>query len=265
MSIAMPLVVLVLFAMAPAWNRGPTLSRWGRYASPGPLTRSHAVWESRCDACHLPFTSVGRSQVSDRKCQACHDGPPHHAAQLASGVPPCGSCHSDHHGRETTLVRMDDSFCTQCHRALTKYRKANAGPLKFAASVTHFDGNPDHHSEVRWLRGGNGDPGRVAFNHKLHVARGVTLEPQGKPFTYAQLPEAERVRYGWKPGSQARRRHSARVRLVSPARQRGVPRGLGPDGVLADPQLRGIYASGLVREPLPRLPHAPLRSQAPRV
>jgi predicted CXXCH cytochrome family protein len=159
-SIGMPLMVLVLFVIAPAWNRNPALSRWGRFASPGPLMRSHAVWESQCEVCHLPFTSVDRSKVSDQKCQACHDGPPHHASQLTTGVPPCGSCHSDHSGREISLVRIDDSACIQCHVALTSFRKGDAGPLTIAASVTRFDGNPVHHPEFRWLnRALMGDPG----------------------------------------------------------------------------------------------------------
>jgi hypothetical protein len=199
MSIAMPLIVLVLFVVAPAWNGGPALSRWGRFASPGPLVRSHAVWESKCDVCHLPFTSVDRSKVSDQKCQICHDGPPHHTSALTTGVPPCGSCHSDHRGRETSLARMDDSSCIQCHGALTTFRMGDAGPLTFAASVTRFDGNPAHHPEFRWLSNVlMGDPGQVIFNHKLHLAHGLTSGPEVKPFTFAQLPEAARKRYGWK-------------------------------------------------------------------
>jgi predicted CXXCH cytochrome family protein len=160
MSIGMPLMVLVLFVIVPAWNRNPALSRWGRFASPGPLMRSHAVLESQCEVCHLPFTLVDRSKVSDQKCQACHDGPPHHVSQLTTGVPPCGSCHSDHSGREISLVRIDDSACIQCHVGLTTFRKGDAGPLRIAASVTRFDGNPVHHPEFRWLsRALMGDPG----------------------------------------------------------------------------------------------------------
>ena len=199
MSIGMPLMVLVLFVIAPAWNRSPAFSRWGRFASPGPLMRSHAVWESQCEVCHLPFTSVDRSKVSDQKCLVCHDGRPHHASQLSSGVPPCGSCHNDHRGRETSLVRMDDSYCIHCHRALTAFRKGDAGALRFAASVTRFDGNPDHHPEFRWLsKGLMGDPSQVIFNHKLHLAHGLNSGPEVKPFTFAQLPETARKRYGWK-------------------------------------------------------------------
>ncbi len=191
MSIALPLVVLVLFVIAPAWNGGPALSRWGRFASPGPLIRSHAAWESRCEVCHLPFSPVARSKVSDQKCQVCHDRRPHHKSQMITGVPACGSCHSDHRGRETSLVRMDDSSCIQCHRALAPSRNGDAGPLTIATSVTRFDGNPAHHPEFRWLRQGlTGDPGQVIFNHKLHLAHGLTSGPEGKPFTFEQLPEA---------------------------------------------------------------------------
>jgi hypothetical protein len=74
-------------------------------ASPGPLARSHADLDNRCEACHVPFKGIPESA-----CLACHQpigkriadkkGP--HAGYLAEGKK-CASCHGDHKGRNHVL------------------------------------------------------------------------------------------------------------------------------------------------------------------
>ena len=99
-----------------------------------------------------------------------------------------------------SLVRLDDATCTACHADLEKNHDKST-PFKepvVTNSVTHFDADPNHHPEFRAVLDKK-DPGRLHFNHALHRARGYTLEPDGKPFTFGQITAAERSRYGWNP------------------------------------------------------------------
>src|SRR4051812_36799445 len=99
---------------------------WGLYdddrgrvaASHGPLAQSHAMWESQCDACHVPPPEVRKvsldrswsygveSVEGDKKCKVCHMGQPdqaHHRqqeSQATQATHHCASCHRDHRGRE---------------------------------------------------------------------------------------------------------------------------------------------------------------------
>src|SRR6476660_4413053 len=41
-------------------------------ASRGPVASPHAAWESNCEACHTPFTSIRPGHTADAKCAACH-------------------------------------------------------------------------------------------------------------------------------------------------------------------------------------------------
>lgn len=84
------LLAAVWFGLAPLWDRGSSsrirLFEWDRLASPGPLVRAHSTWESRCEACHVPFRQVkgtgwsplasADNRVSDQQCQTCHAGIP---------------------------------------------------------------------------------------------------------------------------------------------------------------------------------------------
>jgi hypothetical protein len=201
------------FALAPNWDAGQAsrvrLFEWNRLASPGPLARVHATWESSCETCHVPFQPMNDSHrtpfaradtsVSNQKCQRCHSGPTHHASQIPKEIA-CSVCHHDHRGADVSLVRLDDAACTTCHADLNNHRDKGGPPRKtaIATSVTRFDANPDHHPEFRVFVAKN-DPGRLRFNHALHRTRGYTLEPGGKEFTFAQIAAAERSRYGWNP------------------------------------------------------------------
>ncbi len=205
------LLAAVWFGLAPLWDRGSSsrirLFEWDRLASPGPLVRAHSTWESRCEACHVPFRQVkgtgwsplasADNRVSDQQCQTCHAGAPHHASQIAGDVSACAECHRDHRGREASLVRIEDTACTTCHADLKKHRgeMSSSKDLSVSNSVTRFDANPTHHPEFVAVT--RKDPGRLRFNHALHRAKGFTLEPLGKEFTFAQVIGSERARYGW--------------------------------------------------------------------
>jgi hypothetical protein len=206
LGLASALLALGWLALAPGWNDGATprlaLFDPSRLASPGPVARAHAMLESSCESCHTPFQPINGSRwspvaesvenASDAKCQACHAGPEHHAAQRSGDVVACAECHQDHQGRGAPLTSVDDRLCTSCHSSLDRHRDdtKRKGPRAFATVVTRFDSK--NHPEFAKLA----DPGQLRFNHRLHLSIGLTLEPGGSPFTFARLPESERSRYG---------------------------------------------------------------------
>jgi hypothetical protein len=70
--------------------------------------------------------------------------------------------------------------------------------------VSRFDteNHPDFHIFKQEARE---DPGRLSFNHALHLAPGLTLEKDGAPLTFSQLPEPDRARYQVTPGASLER------------------------------------------------------------
>jgi hypothetical protein len=97
-----------------------------RFASPGPVSQSHANIEVRCELCH----TVSRG-VADLRCERCHDPRgadrfthPAHVlfgsgnSQKAMAAAPigCATCHTDHRGRTVPVKSMDDRECGECHR-----------------------------------------------------------------------------------------------------------------------------------------------------
>jgi len=68
--------------------------------------------------------------------------------------------------------------------------------LNVAANVTRFD--REHHPDFTASPATRAAlPRRIKFSHARHLAAGLTLEPGGEPFTFAQLADANRARYGW--------------------------------------------------------------------
>ena len=190
-----------------AWWGGSWLlreDRGQRLYSHGPLAAAHATWEANCDACHEPFAPIsrqaawsapltGKGRGGPLRCETCHAGPPHHLTQKAEDTPTCAGCHRDHRGAEASLVRVPDGDCTSCHGDLGSHMREGAGPGRYAPRITGFDRN---HPEFRVLRENAEDPGRLKFNHRLHLTEGMRLEDGGKPFTLAQIRDPrERERY----------------------------------------------------------------------
>ncbi len=185
-------------------------------ASPGPLARSHAMWETECRGCHVDFQSMSgetvsplrwlssgkRAGSSDAQCQSCHAGPVHHSNQVAGDVPACAACHREHRGSEVDLKRSEDRRCTGCHESL-KSEPGSKAP-EVAVSVSRLDGDRSHHPEFSLIAKHEADPGKLKFNHAQHLAKGIPLLSDGKEkplWTFAQLGESDRRRYGWKPGT----------------------------------------------------------------
>ena len=92
-------------------------------ASPGPLSSAHAPRETRCATCHSPA-------VVDVRCEYCHDpfgsnryrnaghvwfGTKDPVRVSKAAAIDCAQCHSDHHGRDARLTRVDERDCARCH------------------------------------------------------------------------------------------------------------------------------------------------------
>lgn len=113
---------------------------------PGPLTASHAEYETTCESCHTAFTKEDLSG----KCLDCHEEiagdrkqqSGFHGQHPLASVNPCETCHTDHEGREFDIVKLQpDIFthqhtrfvlegkhaqlaCNQCHDQGKSYREA---------------------------------------------------------------------------------------------------------------------------------------------
>src|SRR3954468_2835423 len=173
-------VVPVVFL---AWLGAQALRGESAPYSSGQMSRAHAVLGKQCSTCHANFVGsvrVGgfRKHAEDQACLACHQAPAHHAEQ--EFTPSCGSCHVEHAG-SPQLVRTSEQSCTQCHADL----KSKAGKPHFETAVLSF---VSKHPEFASLKAG--DPGKVAFNHALHM-KPELLGPPGKNQVHVQLECAD--------------------------------------------------------------------------
>ena len=180
--------------------------------SPGPVAAPHAIWDPKCAACHEPFLTMraaswhrdetrAGAQIekrSDRKCQVCHPGPPHHSTQKDSEVVSCAGCHQEHRGHLASLTRIDDRACTACHSTIAAHTLGTPeleNPL--LGNVTRFD---RVHPEFRSLRT---DPGTIKFTHQRHMRSGLKSSDKDRfEFTSKELPEQDRNRY--RPNQEGR-------------------------------------------------------------
>jgi hypothetical protein len=205
------LALLALLASVGAAAAAWILQDGGRpYASRGPVAAVHAAWDNNCEACHAGFRPVSKSaamaalfpasggHAADLNCRQCHEGTAHHTdpAQLDALTPSCGGCHRDHRGRDASLVQMPDSDCTRCHSDL----KASTveGKASFENAITGLADKGQGHPDFRSLKS---DPGRLKFNHRLHMLPGQVLEPgQAKPWTLGRIADkTARERYAAAP------------------------------------------------------------------
>jgi nitrate/TMAO reductase-like tetraheme cytochrome c subunit len=187
-------LALVVLYLAGGWALG---TQGEQRFSHGPVASVHQAWENRCETCHVPFQPIKQDSFltpyvhkpmsSDAHCQACHSGPPHHKDQLMADTVSCGSCHRDHRGREASLVNLPDSDCTSCHADLKKHQ-AHDTTIHFQnVSSFSLQGHPDFAPN----NGKQSDPGRIKFNHQLHLTPGLTLKQ-----TLSQIKDdSERERY----------------------------------------------------------------------
>jgi hypothetical protein len=170
----------------------------------GPLSTAHASFNRDCGMCHTEaFPVLNRllksddsvRSVPDSACQQCHAGPLHHecAAQRS-----CASCHHEHRG-QPALARITDNQCTSCHADLTC---DNGKAPQFDTHIVRFA--PGRHPEFRlWREGTPTDPGKLRFNHKVHLqglldidrkqlqARQQAVRAAGVPPCDVEMPKKE--------------------------------------------------------------------------
>jgi hypothetical protein len=207
--------------------------------SHGPVHTVHQAFENRCDVCHASFqpikqdvwlTSFMGKPSADERCETCHAGPSHHDSQRAGDVVSCGSCHRDHRGREVSLVNLPDSDCTSCHRDLKNHIDSGKPPYE---NVTVFS-VPGGHPEFALQRDKKPDPGKLKFNHDLHLRPGQTLVSGGKQWTLDDIKDpSERERYlRAQPKGEGTHKGSAPVQLqcASCHLLDGKEAGRGPGG-----------------------------------
>jgi hypothetical protein len=167
------------------YSRGPLMSK---HADNADIARS-------CETCHVPFTAISEGcwmmpkdhrSAAEKQCQVCHSPNPkvagtsksaydHHHNSKPESVLSCAGCHRDHQGRDFDLKRVADLECAACHKDLKANLKSGETTI-FANDVTSFANHPQFGASS----GGLKDPGRLKFNHKLHMTPGQMTSADAK-------------------------------------------------------------------------------------
>lgn len=156
------LIVACTVAALGWWSIGTGVRR-AALLSPGHVSSAHAMWETRCVACHDRDSFGGfRKTVSDESCLKCHAAAAHHPDQLlrtgdhrgnelALAVSDeharlraanCVACHIEHRGRGL-LSRVPDSTCTRCHSNIIAALTPGA-TATVSGQVTAFNARGGH-------------------------------------------------------------------------------------------------------------------------
>ena len=161
------------------------------YHTHGALANPHAMWDSKCDACHKShgIGDFGLASIFDTHdrwhdltCTKCHAGPAHHNTATAKGQEfhnDCSNCHHDHAGRTASLTRISDAHCVRCHGDLSKHHKDGTASFQ---NVTAFakPGHPEFALIHEYGSAGEPtarpyEPRRLKFSHALHMTPGIVL------------------------------------------------------------------------------------------
>lgn len=146
---------------------------------PDELAWAHESIEASCEKCHQSFNKVGQNEL----CMDCHDhanikndidnGVGYHGRIKNIENIECNTCHSDHHGREASIVNLTpETFdhnktdfalkgkhsrleCEACHQAEKKYFEAGKECINCHEKQDPHKGNlgkqcQDCHSEKKW-------------------------------------------------------------------------------------------------------------------
>ena len=148
---------LVLPVVGLLWIGGMAAVRDNRIYSSGTLSRSHVVFNRRCEFCHEPRLWTYRRHVTDAACASCHDGPVHKVNQTFT--PECGFCHREHEGTMNRLTVVSDQSCTVCHADLK-----GISVVKYATHISSFSENHPDFAELKET-----DAGTIKLSHKLHM------------------------------------------------------------------------------------------------
>lgn len=156
--------------LAVGWIAWRGVARDSRVYSSGQMSEAHAVLEKQCAACHLEKAGQFSSNAADSACLACHDGPVHHADEIAAKVPDCAECHTEHRGR-VNISAVSDQICARCHANLKVQTGVSAAGPTF--HETHIRSFEDGHPEFAAVQPAPGyvarDPGTIKVNHAIHL------------------------------------------------------------------------------------------------
>lgn len=162
-----------------------------RLVNPGPLAEAHAKLEATCTSCHTPFTR----QTQNALCVDCHKpigtditgNIGFHGRNAEVKTSQCRRCHTDHKGRDASMVFLDQSLfdhaqtnfpltgahvgltCQACHFAGKKFREApkecNACHLRDDVHKGRLGtACADCHATSDWKKIGRGfDHGKTKF------------------------------------------------------------------------------------------------------
>jgi hypothetical protein len=178
-KLGLTVVALLVAGAWLAWGAFVPSGSGSTRFSHGPVATAHTGIENQCQACHVDFSPMSEQNLfmkhpsaADGKCLDCHKdavGPTgaHHKTVKPESTASCAGCHRDHRGRDFSLVRMADSDCTNCHKDMKNHMVAGETSV-FANTVTSFASHPEFGTFTKGLK----DPGKLKFNHKLHMMPG---------------------------------------------------------------------------------------------
>ncbi len=219
LSAAAGLVVIVAEVVGALGGSPPQTSFVRRVvhgtASPGELAGAHAFLEYNCQACHArshpiqgghwSATAFGLDDLASKaRCQQCHAGPKHHTNEVPDLHLACANCHVDHRGREHRLARVDEAQCLRCHRQLADHMVKK--PKDDSLARLRISGfTVREHPEFAAVAKPSLDPGKLKFNHRVHLALGMGKTPTTGFYKYGDIRDGQqRTRYmGMNPDKQA--------------------------------------------------------------
>lgn len=168
---------LAAIAVAAGWTARAVVR--GEPAAPGPLSASHALLASRCEACHdaaVQATAIGARPrwrgASDAACRRCHDVGPHRSDEATS--PPCARCHVEHRAGHRPAAAP--GACVACHGDLEGTPRVVGADARTIRGFARDAGHPEFAVGPPGARvrldadPPPGDDAALALNHRLHLA-----------------------------------------------------------------------------------------------
>jgi hypothetical protein len=191
---------LLLPLLAIAWISWHALRKDDRVYSSGRMSEPHAILEKNCAACHVQKAAVFSARADNQACLSCHDGPVHHANQIAT--PDCATCHTEHRGR-ANITAVSEKSCASCHANL----QTSGASSRYSPRIQNFSGA---HPEFAVLREKRSDPSTIKLNHAIHM-KPIRRGPTG-PIVQLACGDCHRpaaVKNSWKYADAAYQKNSA--------------------------------------------------------
>ena len=89
-----------------AGSKPATWTDWKGWVNPGPLSKSHAFLEEKCESCHVPYKGP-----EPTACLSCHADNPRlletQDTAFHANIETCSGCHVEHQGADRRPINMD--------------------------------------------------------------------------------------------------------------------------------------------------------------